>query len=61
MSLRVEVIVLQKKKKRTNESSKIARYMNLEKSIAFFCINNNQSGNTLEKKIFTTANKNYDV
>ena len=36
--------------------------MNSEKSIAFFCINNhNQLGNTVENKIFTTANKNYDA
>lgn len=35
--------------------------MNLEKSIAFFCINKKQLGNTVEKKIFTTANKNYVV
>lgn len=50
-----------KKEKTTNESSKIARYMNLENSIAFFCINNNQLGNKVENKIVTTANKNYDV
>lgn len=49
MSLSVDVIILQKKKKKTNESSKIGRYMNLEKSIAFFCITNNQSGNTVKK------------
>lgn len=61
MSLSVDVIILQKQKKKTNESSKIGRYMNLEKSIAFFCITNNQSGNTVKNKIFTTANKNYDV
>lgn len=35
--------------------------MNLENSIAFFCINNNQLGNKVENKIVTTANKNYDV
>lgn len=57
MVLTIDVIILQKiKRNKMDESSNVARcMMNLDKSTAFFSINNNQLGNTVEKKRLTIA------